>query len=440
MDESKEIKSIDQSKNPAEQYESAKRARNKKYKVISLIIIVQIVLFTFVFQLINKKDLNYRVYRELENAITGQNYFKTGTYIGDTDFGYLFGNGYFNFNSGSVYSGEFKNDYIDGIGVFNYLSEGKYEGEFACSQKSGKGKFSWKDGSTYIGEFEKDALNGTGVYIGYDGTVFDGEFEDNKFKKGNCTFSDTYASYYAEYKEFDISKIKIEFKDGSIYEGTAKNNGLTGKGLLSFANQETYDGEFKDGKKSGLGTYNWINGDVYSGNWNLDKMDGQGEYIFANGDCAKGIFSNNSLVLGSFSTTDSKGSYMINYEDSEPVYIRMSLNDGTEFSSEIFDDQLTGDAKITYSNQDTYEGEVFNGKKEGSGTYKWKDGSSYTGKWINDKMNGSGTYYYSKNLKGYKLIGTFVNGYPNGECTYYETENKSYKTDWYYGRCVKIYE
>lgn len=38
---------------------------------------------------INTFDLHYRVTKQIENALFGKNNFSTGTYIGETDFGYF---------------------------------------------------------------------------------------------------------------------------------------------------------------------------------------------------------------------------------------------------------------------------------------------------------------------------------------------------------------
>lgn len=60
--------------------------------------------------------------------------------------------------------------------------------------------------------------------------------------------------------QFKDGHRKVEFKDGSSYEG-----------------------EFKHGKKNGKGKLVWKGG-VYKGYWDNNRMNGQGEIIFDNGE------------------------------------------------------------------------------------------------------------------------------------------------------------
>lgn len=425
---------------PAEEYKKAMRKRRNRVFLFVLFLVIEIAVCVFFIGGLYQFDLHYRVTRELENSFTGQNKLSTGVYTGDTDFGYFFGDATFEYSTGSIYKGQWNDNNMHGVGVLNIPSEGHYEGEFALSRKSGKGTFNWDDGAVYNGEWKDDQMEGQGTYTSPDNVNYNGTFEDNRFKSGDCTFSNTTGTYTAKYKEFEIDNLVILFSDGSSYDGSTDGKVLTGTGTMQFANGDKYIGSFENGTRTGHGVYTWSTGDIYDGEWSDDAMDGSGSYTYSDGSFAEGKFYKNQFTDGSYSVVNDFGEYTFTIKDSEAVAVKMVLTSGTTYSGDIEDGKLTGTAQISYSNGDKYSGRVTNGYKSGQGTYTWKSGASYEGDWSEDKMHGQGTYFYSDSEDGYKLTGKFEKGLPNGQCQYYATSSKSYKTDWTNGKCVKIYE
>lgn len=425
---------------PLEEYKKAIKKQKNRFSLFLLFWVIEIAAAFFVVREIHRFDLHYRVTRELENSLWGQNRFSTGVYTGDTDFGYFIGDGTFAYSTGSLYEGEWDHNRMQGIGNLNIPSEGRYEGEFAFSKKSGSGTFTWEDGAVYTGQWKEDQMSGQGTYTSPDNVRYTGTFEDNRFKAGECTFSNTTGTYIVRYKGFEIDHLMITFPDGSSYDGATDGQFLSGTGTLRFANGDSYTGNFSNGTRTGHGVYSWSNGDVYNGTWSDDMMDGSGRYIYADGSCAQGEFARNKFVDGSYSVVNDFGSYTFNIEDSEPVQVKMVLASGTTYSGDMQDGKLTGSAQISYSNGDQYSGRVVDGYKSGQGSYTWKSGASYEGDWSEDKMQGQGIYFYPSSEDGYKLTGRFEKGYPIGQCQYYTSAYTSYKTDWENGKCVKIYE
>ena len=425
---------------PIEENKKARRRRMiSSFLFVLFLSATSFISFTF-FAMIFSEDLHYRVINEIENRVLGINVSTSGTYMGETDFGYYVGNAIFTFSTGAVYEGEWNDNFMHGIGTLNVPDEGVYEGEFVNSKKEGKGIFTWNDGTVYSGQWENDQMDGRGTYVTSDSVQYVGEFEGNRLKKGTCTFTNETGEYTAEFENFEINKLIAILSDGTKYEGEANFENLNGVGELQLINGDVYSGNFVDGNKHGEGTYSWISGDVYSGDWKNNEMDGSGTYTYADGSFAKGTFVGNQFTDGTLKVINDVGEYSFTIKAQEPIKIVMKLKTGTTYIGEMTGGELTGDAQITYSNGDLYSGPVVDGRKSGYGTYTFASGAKYEGDWLEDKMNGQGTYFFAESQNGYKVVGQFENNGPTGQCQYYVTSSENYKTDWKNGKCVKIYE
>ena len=98
---------------------------------------------------------------------------------------------------------------------------------------------------------------------------------------------------------------RIDFKDGSYYEGEIRNGLYNGKGRIVFANGDIKEGTFVDGKMNGYGSYCWAGGDKYVGNFVNGYMQGFGEYSYSRGDRYKGCwFEDNRNGFGIYTYAD----------------------------------------------------------------------------------------------------------------------------------------
>ena len=280
---------------PAEEYKKALKNRKNKRLLFVLFLVVELVICGIFVNGIWEYDLHYRATRQLENTLTGQNRFSTGVYTGETDFGYFLGDATFEYRTGSIYKGQWDNNFMHGLGILNIPSEGKYEGEFILSQKSGTGTFTWGDGAVYIGEWKDDQMDGQGTYTSPDSVKYVGTFGDNRFKFGDCTFSNTTGTYVAKYKEFEIDNLIVTFADGASYDGATDGKAISGTGAMQFVSGDKYTGDFSNGTRSGQGVYTRSNGDVYDGAWSDESMTGTGSYTYADGSCAQGKFEKNQF-------------------------------------------------------------------------------------------------------------------------------------------------
>lgn len=422
-------------------YNCAKSSVRKKLSILLVcLLIIELTATGLFFSTVNQKNIQHRIFNELEMRMLKEITMETGTYTGETDFGYFSGDGTFEFKSGVVYSGTWKNNMLNGKGIIKIPAEGEYDGDFLNSQKEGEGTFKWLDGSVYTGEWKADKMNGRGKYTSFDNVVYDGSFKDNLFESGICTFSNETGDYTLKFKDCGIDNCEVLFTDKTTYVGTCNLESITGSGIMKFSNKDEYNGNFSNNMREGKGTYTWKSGDKYDGDWSADKMNGEGNYTFKNGSEISGTFKDNKFINGNYKVKNDFGDYDFKIENSTPVEVDMKLKDGTSYSGPVKNGKLSGQANIKYSNGDKYSGDVSDGKKSGQGKYIWKNGASYDGEWKADKMDGRGTYMYPSKSDGYKLTGQFKNGNPNGKCDYYTSANNNYETDWSDGRCVKIYE
>jgi hypothetical protein len=65
-------------------------------------------------------------------------------------------------------------------------------------------------------------------------------------------------------------------RDSFSYEGSFKEDKISGYGKLVYANGDTFVGTFEDNKKNGAGFYtNKVKEETYEGNWVMDVKSGK---------------------------------------------------------------------------------------------------------------------------------------------------------------------
>lgn len=96
-----------------------------------------------------------------------------------------------------------------------------------------------------------------------------------------------------------MGSTKIQFKDGSFYEGEGINREpfvRHGKGTYVWQNQDTYSGEWNQNKREGFGTFTSADtGDIYEGNWENDHRNGIGIKRFSDGGKYEGEWKNDKF-------------------------------------------------------------------------------------------------------------------------------------------------
>ncbi|CAH8644971.1 unnamed protein product [Heterobilharzia americana] len=132
----------------------------------------------------------------------------------------------------------------------------------------------------YIGQTYKDKRNGVGTYYYGNGYYkYEGNWKDGK----NAVSS------------VDLPKIlgngKFSMKDGSFYEGNFIDGEISGRGRRYYAlSKNEYIGQFMLGERHGYGRMNYADGSIYEGDWSHNLQQGQGKYIGADGSKYTGGF------------------------------------------------------------------------------------------------------------------------------------------------------
>jgi len=170
------------------------------------------------------------------------------------------------------------------------------------------------------------------------------------------------------------SEIRAE---DAIYKGRFNVNKtshrVTGQGRIEFYDGSSYEGQLEDGSKFGQGKYIWADGQRYSGNWLDDLPDGEGELISSGGD----------RYTGGFIKGRRQGQGRVVYSDK------------SEYNGTWRDDLPSGSGVIRFIDGDVYDGQVVAGKQSGVGTLTRRNGDRYNGSWLNGLRNGKGVAHWS---------------------------------------------
>lgn len=184
----------------------------------------------------------------------------------------------------------------------------------------------------------------------------------------------------------------MNFKDGTVYEGTFYHNDLSGLGKLTWGEQVVYEGKIDKGYRHGNGTYiNKVHQIIYEGNWRWGRIQGYGKIYYQN---------------------------------------------GSRYEGEFDDGYRHGKGIMYYTNGNFYDGEWKNNCKNGWGTMNWKNCcQKYEGTWKHDMPNGFGSYLWLLNNSEHSFLrnryeGNFVNGTRQGLGTYYYANGSKYEGDW----------
>ncbi|XP_041806349.1 alsin-like isoform X4 [Chelmon rostratus] len=219
--------------------------------------------------------------RTASYTFTGEGRFKDAKYTGGWLAGRVHGRGTMKWPDGQMYSGNFKNGLEDGygeciipnktlnkpdiyqghwregkihgFGKYKYASGEVYEGCFSDGQRHGygmlsSGKMAKKSSSVFIGHWVHDKKTGYGVY-------------------DDITRGEKYMGVWLDEQRHGSAVVVTQH--GVYYEGTFRDNKMSGPGLLVSDDDTALHGEFSD---------DWT-------------VNGKGVLSLANGDCLEGQFS-----------------------------------------------------------------------------------------------------------------------------------------------------
>ncbi|XP_035532250.1 alsin-like isoform X5 [Morone saxatilis] len=219
--------------------------------------------------------------RTASYQFTGEGRFKDAQYTGGWLAGRVHGRGTMKWPDGRTYSGNFKNGLEDGYGeclipnkVLN--KPDSYQGHWRDGKIHGFGKYKYASGEVYEGCFSDGQRHGYGMLSSgklakKSSSVFIGHWVHDK-KTGYGVYDDItrgekYMGLWLDEQRHGSAVVVTQY--GVYYEGTFRDNKMSGPGLLVSDDDTALHGEFTD---------DWI-------------VNGKGVLSLANGDCLEGMFS-----------------------------------------------------------------------------------------------------------------------------------------------------
>ncbi len=183
-----------------------------------------------------------------------------------------------------------------------------------------------------------------------------------------------------------LKENKIEYSDGSVYEGAIVNAMRAGNGKMTYKNGDVYEGTFIEDKMNGSFTVNYANGDSYIGPIVNNVREGFGTVSYKQAD-------GYDIYEGQFAADKKNGKGKMTYAD------------GNVYEGEFANDLKSGKGVLTYAEGDVFDGTFANDIRD-EGTYKFSNGAIFVGKFEQNDSNQmlEGTYTYTN---GTSVTGKF---------------------------------
>ncbi|XP_072253374.1 alsin-like isoform X2 [Leuresthes tenuis] len=160
-------------------------------------------------------------------------------------------------NKPDSYQGQWREGKIHGFGKYKYANGEVYEGCFCDGQRHGygmlsSGKLARTSSSVFIGHWVHDKKTGYGVH-------------------DDITRGEKYMGQWLDDQRHGSAVVVTQY--GAYYEGTFRENKMSGPGVLVSEDDTVFRGEFSDDWTiSGKGVLSLVNGDcvdgLFSGEWN----------------------------------------------------------------------------------------------------------------------------------------------------------------------------
>lgn len=365
------------------------------------------------------------------------------------------------YEDGSVYEGGWAEGTRNGYGVLTLSNGEVYEGNWSKDLLQGVARVNYildeEQGwtATFEGEFDANQISGSGTYHSVAGNVQNGTWSVVEEQSFSFTASNTAHTLSASYKGMLNNAVPGGYGEAiwaigsdstAIYIGEWENGVPTGKGTYVTVNGERLSGDWSyvtdqkitslsgavgrytglilDGKPSGLGITVWNSGEVSITEYKNSVRSGYGISYGKNGDQYTGLWSSDTMSIGTGAYTYSNGSRFVGTWSGTQRTGTLTTTSGETYTGTWNNDVFTGKGTYKNASGDAYDGNWSNGKKSGVGTYRWSNGNTYTGNWSNDLPNGNGSMYYAN---GDSYSGTWSNGNHADSGTYKWANGDSYE-------------
>ena len=157
-----------------------------------------------------------------------------------------------------------------------YFDGSTYEGAVnAEGKEDGQGKITYVNGDNLKGTFEDGDCTYAIIHKKKTGDTYDGHMKDFKYHgRGKLT-----TQKYKQVGLFRDNRFvhgKINFSDGSSYEGAIENGHKSGKGTFITKDGTRLEGYFRNDKLEGHGQVKSKDGTIYNGEFKEGNYHGRG--------------------------------------------------------------------------------------------------------------------------------------------------------------------
>ena len=257
----------------------------------------------------------------------------------------------------------------------------------------GKGRRSYNNGEYYDGSLFHGLRHGIGYMIDRKGVQYNPGMYSNDMYMGRVVYSDCPLN---NLNDESLHYVRIQYKNGSEYEGQLRNGMINGQGILKSGDGATKEGTFWHNSFLGeVHTFDDLDHDLSD----LDSYSG--EISISNGHIQfSGHWDRGSL----------EGSG------------RLSVKNNYTYSGEWHENVQHGRGVMILASGDTYRGNFTNGLfDDPDGSYEFSDGSIYKGSFKLGIRNGTGSFTHRN---GCNLKGTWKQGNIEGDVDlFYEQEH-----------------
>ena len=244
----------------------------------------------------------------------------------------------------------------------------------AVAQSTAKADALTPDGARYYGPLKDNRLHGVGRLEWSNGSVYEGEFKDGVMS-GRGELRDRDTVYEGEFRDGTFhGKGRFEIPKREIYQGEFRQGYYWGQGEITYADGRSYRGEFVRGSWDGKGRHeNPSSGEIHEGDFSNSEFTGRGTLSRKDGARYDGDFVN-WRFHGRGRATDSNGNI---------------------YEGEFVNGELHGQGKLTGRGGESYEGEVQQWRPHGQGVMRLGNGDVYRGGFAHGLYDGEGTMTYA---------------------------------------------
>lgn len=197
------------------------------------------------------------------------------------------------------------------------------------------------------------------------------------FKKGRTRYKDgtVYEGTYRQEKRDGTGT--CHYPDGSVYEGTWANDVREGRGILTYKDGSYYEGEWKSNLRHGKGVLDIVGEAHYEGAFECGDYHGSGA-----------LRTPTFYYVGAFTKGVFHGSGELQTEE-------------YTYKGEFSDGQQTGQGRLEYKDGTIYVGGFLDGLYSGAGRLLLPDGGIYEAQFNSGKIEDRAAHYVIKGSNKY---------------------------------------